>query len=91
MSPEQVPALLAALASLQTAAAAKLAAVPSPNGEHSPHEGLIPVEEGARMAGITREQFLRRQAFRGAIVKAGHRTVRVSERKLRRILEGLGA
>lgn len=88
MPAEQVPALLAALAGLQTAAAARLA-VPSRNDPHSTPDGLILVEEAARMAGVTCEQFLRRKAFRPAVVKLGHRTTRVNEKRLRRILSEL--
>jgi hypothetical protein len=48
---------------------------------------LISVPEAACMAGVTAEQFYRRTAFRPATVKLGHRTMRVDEKRLRRILE----
>ena len=53
-------------------------------------DGMIKPEEAARIAGLTLAQFYRRKVFRPACVKAGHRTLRVNERKLRRILAGLG-
>ena len=48
---------------------------------------LISAEEAAKMAGVTVAQFYRRVAFKPAIVKLGHRTVRVNESRLRKILE----
>ena len=48
---------------------------------------LISVADAARMAGVTAEQFYRRTAFRPAIVKLGHRTMRVDEKRLLRILQ----
>jgi hypothetical protein len=53
-------------------------------------DGLIKPEDAARIAGLTLREFYRRKVFRPACVKAGHRTLRVNERKLRRILAGLG-
>jgi hypothetical protein len=47
---------------------------------------MLTVPEAAQLAGVTVEQFYRRKRFRPAIVKLGHRTARVDEKKLRRIL-----
>jgi hypothetical protein len=59
----------------------------SPSREGEPDgEGMLTVEQAAGMAGVTVEQFYRRTLFRAAIVKLGRRTIRVNERKLRRIL-----
>jgi hypothetical protein len=92
LPPAVLPGLLAALAALQTAVAAKLAGMPAEGRQGDPpaSDGLLHVEVGARMAGVTREQFLRRQAFRPTLVKLGHRTIRVDERKLRRVLAQIG-
>jgi hypothetical protein len=57
---------------------------PEPTGG----DGFVTAEQAASLAGVTVEQFYRRRAFRPAIVKYGHRTMRVNERKLRRILAG---
>jgi len=88
---EQLPALLAGLAALQAAAAARLltASPPVRNG-HEPADRLLPVEQAARIAGLTREQILRRVAFKPALVKLGHRTIRVDVRKLHDILTHIG-
>jgi len=65
---------------------------PSHNGEaQAGHDDRLTAEQAAAMAGLTVPQFYSRKVFRPAIVKLGHRTLRVSERKLRRILAGLGA
>jgi hypothetical protein len=60
------------------------------NGEPPTQDGLLSIEAAARLAGVTREQFLRREAFRPAVVKLGHRTRRVDQKRLRRILTGMG-
>ena len=93
LPPEALPGLLAALAALQGAIAARLAAAPvhALNGEAAAaSDGLLPVEEAARLAGVTVKEFYRRKALRPAVVKLGHRTIRVNERKLHRILAGSG-
>jgi hypothetical protein len=93
MPTHQIPALLAYLAALQSAVAARLqsTAASGRNGADAPEAGLITVEEAAHMAGVTREQFMRRVVFRPAIAKLGHRTTRVNEMQLRRILANLGS
>jgi hypothetical protein len=86
---ESLPGLLAALAALQTAVAARLATGSQFSEASKPEDGsptLIDVQEAAAMAGMTVQQFYRRQRFRRAVVKLGHRTLRVDERKLRRII-----
>jgi hypothetical protein len=47
---------------------------------------MLTVQQAAALAGMTVAQFYRRKGFRPAVVKMGHRTIRVSNRKLRRIL-----
>jgi hypothetical protein len=91
LPPEALPGLLATLAALQAAVAARLAATPVGSGDDCAADGLISAEAAARMAGVTREQFLRRQAFRPTVKKLGHRTIRVDERRLRRLLAQMGA
>ena len=57
---------------------------------HDPSDdGMLTPQEAARIAGLTVEQFYRRRAFKPAILKVGHRTLRVSEKKLRRIMAGM--
>ena len=54
----------------------------------APDQGrLIAVEDAAKMAGVTASQFYRLAAFKPAVVKLGHRTLRVNEARLRRILD----
>jgi hypothetical protein len=100
LPPEALPALLTALAAFQTAVAARLAGLTPvrPQMPHTPNgqaevggDDRLTVGQAASLAGLTVEQFYRRKVFRPAIVKLGHRTRRVNERKLRRILAGLGA
>jgi hypothetical protein len=59
--------------------------------EHPEASGdkMLAPAEAARITGLTIAQFYRRRAFRPAIVRAGHRTLRVSEKKLRRIMAGM--
>ena len=89
MPAEAMPGLLVELGALHGAALAHLAAMPSRNGDRSPADGLITTEEAARMAGVTAEQFARRLVFKPALVKLGHRTTRVNEKRLCRILAEL--
>jgi hypothetical protein len=88
-SPEEAAGLLAQLEGV--AAVLRLAATAqAPPQEQEKLDGMLEPAEAARLAGLTVEQFYRRKVFRPAIVRAGHRTRRVNERKLRRILAGLG-
>jgi hypothetical protein len=87
MSPAEAAAAFAELAPLVAALAERMAqreAVPkrAENGA----DGLVTVEQAAALAGVTVAQFYRRRAFRPAVVRLGHRTLRVNERKLRRLL-----
>jgi hypothetical protein len=59
---------------------------PSANGTPSAPGEMLTAQAAAALAGVTPEQFYRRKRFRAAIVRLGHRTLRVDERKLRRIL-----
>lgn len=87
---EAMPALLAELAALQTAVAARLAAVPEESGNGE--DGLVSVEAAVALVGLKdNEAFLRREAFRPAVVKIGHRTTVVNMKKLRRILAAMEA
>jgi hypothetical protein len=74
---------------LRIAAAAR----PSQNGEQpkASEDALLTLEQGARIACVTPEQLRRRASFRPCIVKQGHRTLRVNERKLRAIIARMGA
>lgn len=89
LAPEALPGVMLELAALQTALAARLAtAGQAENGEQPEpgEDGMLTPEAAARIAGLTVDALRRRKAFRPAIVKLGHRTLRVDERKLRRIL-----
>lgn len=79
--------MLARVGALEATLRARLAArSESRNDEQAAHEGLLSVDEAARRAGVSHEQFLRRKAFRPAIVRQGHRTLRVSAMRLERII-----
>jgi len=67
------------------------ASTQAPSVEHreAAQGGMLTPDEAARIAGLTRAQFYRRKAFRPAIVRAGHRTLRVNEKKLRQIMASL--
>lgn len=84
LAPMDAVRLLAQLEGLaavvRLAAVAKPAALPEANG------GLITPVEAARLAGLSVRQLYRRRALRPALVRVGHRTLRVDERKLRRLL-----
>jgi acyl dehydratase len=73
--------LAGVVAVLNVAAAAQTA-----EHEGRAADGMLTVEQAAALAGVTADQFYRRKRFRSAVVKLGHRTLRVSDRKLRRIL-----
>ena len=51
--------------------------------------GYLTIVQAAELAAVTPEAFRRRNTFRPAIVRLGHRTLRVDERRLRRILASL--
>src|SRR5262249_19218624 len=89
LQPAEAAALLARVAGLEAVlrvAASANAAQP----DERDGDGLIKPEDAARITGLSLKEFYRRKVFRPACVKAGHRTLRVNERKLRRILAGLG-
>jgi hypothetical protein len=69
----------------------RVAANASPRAERpeAGDDAMLTPAQAAQVAGLTVPQFYRRKAFRPAIVKAGHRTMRVSEKKLRRIMAGM--
>ena len=83
----EAAALLAKAEGLAAVARARLAAIPA-GTRNGPPDDMLTVPEAAQLAGVTVTQFYRRRVFRPAIVKLGHRTVRVSENRLRRILDG---
>jgi hypothetical protein len=87
MSRETLLAVLAETQAIQLAAWSRLSApAPQPNGEHA-SDGCISVDEAARMTGLTREQFLRRKAFRPALVNGGHRTRAVNKKIFLSLIE----
>jgi len=61
-------------------------ATAQPREDHAAPE-MLTVEQAASIAGMSAEAFLRRSRFRPAVVRLGHRTLRVDERKLRRVLD----
>jgi hypothetical protein len=82
-------AQVGALAEVLRIAAARSSA----NGEQpkASEDGLLTLEQGARIACVSAEQLRRRRSFRPCIVRLGHRMLRVNERKLRAILARMGA
>src|SRR5262245_61077248 len=80
--------LLAQVAGLHATLHARVAqsAPVQPEAPGALTHALLSVPEAASLAGVTPQQFLRRQAFRPAVVRQGHRTLRVNAPKLRRIL-----
>jgi hypothetical protein len=89
LSPAEAAAVLARVAGLEAVLRVAAGAKAEPPEERE-GDGMIEPEDAARIAGLTLAQFYRRKALRPACVKVGHRTLRVNERKLRRILAGLG-
>jgi hypothetical protein len=88
LPPAEAAAVLARLAGLVDVLRVAASAKAAPPDELD-DDGLIKPEDAARIAGLTIREFYRRKVFRPACVKAGHRTLRINERKLRRILAGL--
>jgi len=89
LAPADAVRLLAHVGALEAVlrlAAATPARSPARDEVPAPGDGLVSVDEGARIAGLTREQLLRRKAFRPSISRQGHRTLRVDPKELRRIL-----
>jgi hypothetical protein len=84
LRPVEAATLLARVEGL--AAILRLAATTAPAGAEAAASALIGVDEAAHRAGVSREQFLRRRAFRPAIVRQGHRTLRVNAKRLERVL-----
>jgi hypothetical protein len=89
LAPTDAAAMLAKLAGVVAVLNVAASAQTPPPGERD-SDGMLKPDDAARIAGLTRKEFYRRKVFRPACVKAGHRTLRVNERKLRRILAGLG-
>src|SRR5262245_16536221 len=90
LRPIEAAALLAQVAGLE-AVLRVAAGVKSEPPDERDDDGMIKTADAARIAGLTVAEFYRRKVFRPACIKAGHRTLRVNERKLRRILAGLGS
>lgn len=84
LSPAEAASAAADLATLLAALARRAAEREPERTENG--AALLTVERAAALAGVTVEQFYRRKRFRPACVRLGHRTLRVNERKLRRIL-----
>ena len=87
LDPVEAARLLATVGALEAVLRARVAA-PERNGDGA-EAAMLSVEQAAGIAGVTVEAFYRRKAFRSSIVKLGHRTRRVNERKLRRILAAM--
>jgi hypothetical protein len=86
LTPDERASLRVKLAAL----AAALDACPAdgaPAMEDPAQPLLVTVDEAAHLTGVTHDAFLRRQRFRPAVVRLGHRTRRVDVKKLRGILE----
>jgi len=90
LPPAEAAAVLARVAGLEAVLRVAAGAMAKPQDERD-GDGMIKPADAARIAGLTVAEFYRRRVFRPACVKAGHRTLRVNERKLRRILAGLSA
>src|SRR5262245_9273555 len=90
LPPEEAAAVLARVAGLEAVLRVAAGARAEPPDDRDGDDMIKPAE-AARIAGLTVAEFYRRKVFRPACVKAGHRTLRVNERKLRRILAGLSA
>jgi hypothetical protein len=89
LPPTEAAAVLAQVAGLEAVLRVAAGAVAKPSDERD-GDGMIKPADAARIAGLTVAEFYRRKVFRPACVKAGHRTLRINERKLRRIIAGLG-
>lgn len=86
LPPDERAALRVKVAAL----AAALDACPAEtarNKEDAAQPLLVTVDEAARLTGVTHDAFLRRQRFRPAVVRLGHKARMVDVRKLRGILE----
>jgi hypothetical protein len=84
----EAAAMLAKLEAASAVLRVAAACAHETNG-HEPEPGpLLTVKQAAALANMSPEEFYRRRRFEPAKVRLGHRTVRVSERKLRRILGG---
>jgi hypothetical protein len=88
LAPTDAAAMLAKLAGV-VAVLNVAASMQTPPPDERDGDGMLKPAEAARIAGLTVKEFYRRKVFRPACVKPGHRTLRVNERKLRRILAGL--
>lgn len=89
LAPAAAASMLATVEGL--AAVLRLAAAAAPSDRTAEANALLSVEEAAARAGVSHVSFLRRRAFRPAIVKQGHRTLRVNPRRLDRILAQMGS
>ena len=89
LAPGEAAAMLAQVEGL--AAVLRLAAAAEPHDRTMRADALLSVEEAADRAGVSHDSFLRRRAFRPAIVKQGHRTLRVHPKRLDRILAQMGS
>ena len=84
LAPAEAVAMLAEVEGL--AAVLRIAAAAEPRDRTTAGDALLSVAEAAARAGVNHDSFLRRRAFRPAIVKQGHRTLRVNAKRLERIL-----
>lgn len=91
LSPQQAAELYVEASAVTAALLARMLERTPASAQPATTTGLLTVEAAAKLAGVSREAFLRRKRFRSTIVKIGHRTLRVSEKRLLRVLDGLGA
>ena len=89
LDPATAASILAMVEGL--AAILRIAAAAEPRDRQTAGDVLLSVDEAAARAGVSRDSFLRRRAFRPAIVRQGHRTLRVNPRRLERVLAQMGA
>ena len=90
LNPEAALAMLAGatdqLAKLHAAVSVLAARTVAEPHDDEGESGMLTVDEAASLAGVSSESFRRRARFRPAVVRLGHRTLRVDAKRLRRIL-----